>query len=340
MKVLFIGGTGNISEAVSRLALERGIDLYLLNRGQRSELFPERAKLLRGDIRDPQSAAAALQDHQFDVVVDWIAFTPDQVRFDIDLFKNRTGQYIFISSASAYQKPVCDYLITESTPLVNPYWQYSRDKIACEELLMDTYRNQGFPITIVRPSHTYGMTSIPAGVDCWGKPWTLIDRIRRGKKIIIHGDGSSLWVLTHNTDFAVGFVGLLGNPRAIGQAFHITSDEVLSWNQIYQAIGNAAGVKIDPVYIPSDFLAAVSPWGDGLLGDKSHSVVFDNRKIKRLVPEFAPEILFSEGIKQSLAWFEDHPDLCEIDHEWNRQMDRIIEIYEEGLCLAKKKIIS
>ena len=339
MKVLFIGGTGNISEVVSKLALEKGIDLYLLNRGQRSNLFPEGAKLLRGDIRDPQSVAAALQDHQFDVVVDWIAFTPDQVRVDIDLFKNRTGQYIFISSASAYQKPVGDYLITESTPLINPYWQYSRDKIACEECLMDAYRNQGFPITIVRPSHTYGKTSIPAGIDCGARPWTLIDRIRRGKKIIIHGDGTSLWVLTHNTDFAVGFIGLLGNPRAIGQAFHITSDEVLSWNQIYEAIGNAAGAKINPVYIPSDFLAAVSPWGDGLLGDKSRSVVFDNRKIKRLVPEFASKTLFSEGIKESLAWFEAHPERCEIDQEWNHRTDRIIEAYEEGIKLAKEKLI-
>lgn len=338
MKVLFIGGTGNISEAVSKLALEKGIDLYLLNRGQRSHLFPEGAKILRGDIRDPRSVAAALQAHQFDVVVDWIAFTPDQVRVDIDLFKNRTKQYIFISSASAYQKPVGDYLITESTPLINPYWQYSRDKIACEDCLMEAYRSQSFPVTIVRPSHTYGKTWIPAGIDC-RKPWTLIDRIRKGKKIIIHGDGSSLWVLTHNTDFAVGFIGLLGNPRAIGQAFHITSDEVLSWNQIYEAIGNAAGVKINPVHIPSDFLAAVSPWGEGLIGDKSCSAVFDNRKIKRLVPEFAPKILFSEGIKESLIWFEDHPEQCEIDNEWNQQMDRIIEAYEEALRAVKAKLI-
>ncbi|TCL57889.1 nucleoside-diphosphate-sugar epimerase [Hydrogenispora ethanolica] len=336
MKVLFIGGTGVISEGVSRLAVERGIDLYLLNRGNRSALFPEGAHSIRGDIDQPREIAEALGKMHFDAVVDWIAFTPEQVRRDIELFRDRTDQYLFISSASAYQKPVGDYLITESTPLANPYWQYSRDKIACEEALLEEYRQNGFPVTIVRPSLTYGNTMIPVGVDCWKKPWTFIDRIRRGQKIIIHGDGTSLWVMTHNTDFAGGFLGLLGNGRAIGHAFHITSDEVLTWNQIYAAIGRAAGVEIRAVHIPSDFLAAVFPGGEGsLIGDKAQSVVFDNSKIKRFVPGFAATVPFAAGVKRSIAWFEAHPEYCVVDEEWNRLIDKIIAAYEGATNAAK-----
>ncbi len=336
MKVLFIGGTGVISEGVSRLAVERGIDLYLLNRGNRDVLFPEGARRIQGDIGDPAQVAAALGVLHFDAVVDWIAFTPDQVRRDIDLFRGRTDQYIFISSASAYQKPVSDYRITESTPLANPHWQYSRDKIAGEQLLVDEYRASGFPMTIVRPSHTYGNTMIPVGVDCWKKPWTLVDRIRRGKKIIIHGDGTSLWVMTHNTDFGKGLLGLVGNQRAIGHAFHITSDEVLSWNQIYAAIGKAAGAEIRAVHIPSDFLAAVFPDGEGsLIGDKAQSVVFDNSKIKHFVPGFTATVPFAQGVKQSIAWFEAHPEYCVVDEEWNRLIDKIIAAYETAIAAAK-----
>lgn len=341
MKVLFIGGTGLISEAVSRLAVERGIDLYLVNRGNRNLLFPEGAQLIRGDVREPQSLAATLGDAHFDAVVDWIAFTPDHIQTDLALFRGRTDQFIFISSASAYQKPVRDYLITEATPLANPYWQYSRDKIACEELLLHEYRQNGFPVTIVRPSHTYGNTGIPAGVDCWHKPWTLIDRIRNGKKVIIHGDGTSLWVMTHNTDFAKGFVGLLGNQRAIGHAFQITSDEALSWNQIYEAIGHAAGAKVKAVHIPSDFLAAVLPDAEGgLIGDKAQSVVFDNSKLKRIVPGYTATVPFREGVKRTVAWFEAHPEYCGIDEDWNRLIDKVIAEYEAATQEALERIRS
>lgn len=329
MKVLFIGGTGLISQAVSKLAVERGIELYLFNRGQREEFVPEGAKVILGDIRNPSEAAEVLHAYEFDVVVDWIAFTPDHVQTDIDLFAGKTKQYIYISSASAYQKPQQHYLVTEETPLENPYWQYSRDKIACEELLMNAHRSSGFPVTIVRPSHTYGDTAIPAALSSWQHPWSLIDRIRKGLPIIIHGDGTSLWTLTHNSDFAIAFVGLLGHPEAIGEAVHITSDEVLNWNQIYKRIGQAAGADPNIVHISTDFIAAFSPPGtaDGLLGDQAVSIVFDNSKIKRLVPDYKATVPFSEGIKQTLAWFESHPEQCTIDREWNDLLDSLIKAH-------------
>ncbi len=332
MKVLFIGGTGIISEAVSREAVDEGIELYLLNRGLRSGFIPEGAKCIKGDIRDIGNISEALKGYKFDAVVDWVAFTPEHARNDISLFKDRVGQYIFISSASAYQKPLEDYLINESTPLANPYWQYSRDKIACEEVLMGEYRSNGFPVTIVRPSLTYGVTMIPAALNSWQQPWSIVDRMHRGKKIIVHGDGTSLWTITHNTDFAKGFMGLLGNARAIGHAFHITSDEVLTWNRIYESIGEAAGVRPDIIHIPSDFIAAVSPDQKGsLLGDKAVSAVFDNSKIKRFVHGFSAAVPFSEGVKKSVEWFEAHPEYCTVDREWDNLMDRIIEVYDRAL---------
>ncbi|HTG70498.1 MAG TPA: SDR family oxidoreductase [Candidatus Udaeobacter sp.] len=332
MKVLFIGGTGLISEAVSKLAIARGIELYLFNRGKRDGFVPEGAKVITGDIRDAQSAAAALEGHVFDVVVDWIAFTPEHVSVDIELFRGRTKQYIFISSASAYQKPPKHYIITEeATPLENRYWQYSRDKIACEQLL-EEQAEAGFPVTIVRPSFTYGDTMIPAALNSWPHPWSLIARMRAGCPVIVHGDGSSLWTMTHNTDFAKGFVGLLGREEAIGQAYHITSDEVLTWNQIYEAIGAAAGVEPKLVHISSDFLVAHDPELEGgLLGDKSVTSVFDNSKIKSLVPEFEATLSFAEGIKRTVAWFEAHPERCTVDEAWNEQMDAIIAAHAAGL---------
>lgn len=332
MKVLFIGGTGIISEGVSKLAAQKGIDLYLLNRGLRNEFVPEGATLIKGDIRNPDAAAKALEGYEFDVVVDWIAFTPDHAHTDIKLFKGKVGQYIFISSASAYQKPVSHYLITESTPLSNPFWQYSRDKIACEEVLIKEYRSSGFPVTIVRPSLTYGVNMIPAALNSWAQPWSIVDRMRKGKKIIVHGDGTSLWTITHNSDFAKGITGLFGNMCAIGHAFHITSDEVLTWNQIYEAIGKAAGVKPEIIHIASDFIASKSPDDVGnLLGDKAVSTVFDNTKIKRFVPDYVATVSFIEGVKKSVQWFEQHPEKCTADQEWNTLMDRIIEQYERAL---------
>lgn len=327
MKVLFIGGTGLISQAVSRLAVERGIELYLFNRGQRDEFVPEGAKVIRGDIRNQAESAEVLKGYEFDVVVDWIAFTPDHVQTDIELFTGKTKQYIYISSASAYQKPQRNYLITEETPLENPYWQYSRDKIACEELLLEAYRSSDFPVTIVRPSHTYGDTAIPASLTSWEHPWALVDRIRKGLPLVIHGDGTSLWTLTHNSDFAKGFVGLLGHPDALGEAIHITSDEVLNWNQIYTAIGEGAGAEPQVVHISTDFIAAHSSVDttDGLIGDKSVSSVFDNSKIKRLVPDFQATVSFAEGVKQTIAWFDGHPELCTVDPEWATLLDELIQ---------------
>jgi nucleoside-diphosphate-sugar epimerase len=324
MKVLFLGGTGVISSACSRLAVERGIDLYLLNRGLTTRPIPEGAHLLQGDLRDRASVECALGAATFDAVVDWIAFTPEHVEAGLDLFRGRTGQYIFISSASAYQKPLASLPITESTPLHNPFWGYARAKIACEERLLRAYREERFPVTIVRPSHTYDRTKIPLlGY------YTDLDRMRKGKPVIVHGDGTSLWVLTHHEDFARGFVGLLGNPQAIGQAYHITSDELLTWNQIYAILAQAASVEAQIVHVPSDRIATFDPeLGAGLLGDKAHSVIFDNTKIKRLVPGFAATIPFSQGAREIVAWYDADPARQVVDEAINRRTEAILAAYE------------
>ncbi|WP_416865720.1 MAG: SDR family oxidoreductase [Imperialibacter sp.] len=325
MKVLFIGGTGNISTATSKLAVSRGIDLYLINRGKSTLKVPG-ANSIVGDINAPEQLETALAGHQWDVVVNWIAFTREEIERDIKLFAGKTKQYIFISSASAYQKPASHYLVTESTSLFNPFWQYSRDKIACEDALMSAYRNDGFPITIVRPSHTYD-TVIPAALGGWTE-YNIVDRLRKGKKIIVHGDGTSLWTLTHSDDFAVGFVGLLGHPKAIGHAFHITSDDVLSWNQVYEGLADAVGVAPNIVHIPSDFICQHWPDQTGnLLGDKAHSAVFDNTKIKSFVPEFKAVIPFHQGIRRTLAWLEADASRQVINPETEKQLDELIEAY-------------
>jgi nucleoside-diphosphate-sugar epimerase len=332
MKVLFIGGTGTISTACSRLAIERGIELTLLTRGQRSSGLPAGAKSLTVDIDDADGAAKALSTHAFDVVVDWIAFTPAHIERDLKLFRGRTRQFIFISSASAYQKPATHYLITESTPLANPYWDYSRNKIACEERLMRAYREEGFPVTIVRPSLTYGDTQITLAINSWAKSYTAVDRMRRGKKVIVPGDGASLWVITHNTDFAKGLVGLLGHAQATGHAFHITSDEVMCWDQIYRIVGEAAGVEPQLIHIPSDFIGACVPeMAGGLMGDKGVSVVFDNSKIKRFVPGYCATTPFWQGVRRTLAWFDADPARRQIDDAANATWDKLIEGYERGL---------
>jgi len=337
VKVLFIGGTGLISTAVSALAVDRGIELVLLNRGTRAGFVPAGARTLQGDIRDP-SVESLLAQERFDVVVDWVAYTPEHATTDIARFLGKTDQFIFISSASVYQKPMTQYLITESTPLANPYWQYSRDKIHSEERLMAAYREQGFPVTIVRPSFTYGDTMIPAALNSWSKPWSLIDRMRQGRPIIVHGDGTSLWTMTHNTDFAKGLVGLLGNPLALGHAFHITSDEVLNWDQIYQTIGRAAGVVPTLIHIASDFIVKVVPeYEGGLTGDKTPSGIFDNQKIKRLVPDFTATVSFAEGMRRAVAWFSSHPSAMGVDSAWNQEMDHILSAYEAGLAAAARQ---
>lgn len=325
MKVLFIGGTGIISSACSKLAIERGFDLYLLNRGQTTKRpIPVGARVLHGDIRDPESIKAAMGQQDFDVVVDWIAFTPEQVETDLSLFGGRTGQYIFISSASVYQTPPSHQPVTESTMLDNPYWLYSRNKIACEERLVQAYRSEKFPMTIVRPSHTYDKTALPVDGG-----YTVVNRMRKGKKVIVHGDGTSLWVLTHHSDFAKGFVGLMGNSQTIGEAFHITSDELLNWNQIFELVARAAGGQADMVHVPSDLIAAFDPnWGAGLLGDKTNSMIFDNSKIKRFVPDFAATIPFSGGVEQIMAWYDADPARQVVDDARDQLMDRIISAYE------------
>jgi nucleoside-diphosphate-sugar epimerase len=325
MKVLFVGGSGVISSACSSLAVERGVELFLLNRGVSGQRpVPAEATVLRGDIRDAQSTKDALGDHTFDAVVDWVAFTPEHVRADLDLFRGRTGQYVFISSASAYQTPPAKLPVVESTPLRNPYWRYSRDKIACEDLLVAAYREEGFPATIVRPSHTYDQTSVP-----FDGGWTSINRMRQGKAIVVHGDGTSLWTLTHHRDFARGFVPLLADPRTIGEAVHITSDEWLSWNQIGETLAAAAGVEARIVHVPSDAIAAAHPgWGAGLLGDKAHSMVFDNAKLRGLVPDYRATIPFHQGAREIIAWHDADPSRQAVDPELDAVMDRLIEMHE------------
>jgi nucleoside-diphosphate-sugar epimerase len=335
MKVLFIGGTGIISTASTRLAAERDIELTLLRRGQRAVEVPKGVRTIVADVKDEAAVAEVLGSERFDAVVDWTAFTAADVERDIRLFQGRTNQFIFISSASAYQRPVGHYLITESTPLKNPYWQYSRDKIACEERLMKAYREEGFPITIVRPSLTFGDTQIVLAVNSWQKSWTAVDRMRRGKKVIVPGDGSSLWVITHNSDFAQGLVGLLGHKQAIGHAFHITSDEVMTWDQFYKITAQAAGAEAQIVHIASDFIGACLPDTVGsLIGDKSSSVVFDNSKIKSFVPGFRAKVSYAEGVKRTIDWFDADPRRKEIDEDSNATWDKLIDAYENGLSEA------
>ncbi len=324
MKVLFIGGTGIISSACSRLAVARGIELYHLRRGQTTRAVPAGIQVLLGDIRDPLSARRALGDRQFDAVVDWVAFTPEHIETDLALFADRTRQYVFISSASAYQTPPANLPVTESTPLDNPFWAYSRAKIACEERLLRAYRAEKFPFTIVRPSHTYDRTLLP----CHGG-YTVIDRMRRGKKVIVHGDGTSLWTLTHHEDFAKGLVGLLGHSRAIGEAVQITSDEWLTWDQIHHLLARAAGTRAHIVHLPSEVIALHDPdWGAGLLGDKAHSMIFDNTKIRRLVPDFAAVIPFSRGAEEILGYFDADPARRAVDPGLDALMDKLVGIAE------------
>ena len=337
MKILFIGGTGTISSACAQLAVQRGFELTLLNRG-RQPACPG-ARQIVADISDPAAAAAVLGQERWDVVVDYIAFTPAQVEERIALFRGRTGQFIFISSASAYQKPPAHFPITESTPVVNPYWDYARNKIACEERLLRALQEEQFPATIIRPSWTYNEQRITVPVNS-NKNFTIIDRLRRGHPVIVPGDGTSLWTMTHNTDFAKGLVGLLGHQGAIGHVFHITSDEVLTWNQIYEAVAHAAGVSQPRlVHIASDFITACLPeFAGGLLGDKSHSAVFDNTKIKRFVPDYVATTRFRDGMARSVKWFDADPARQIVDAAANAAWDRLITGYELGLQAASKPL--
>jgi nucleoside-diphosphate-sugar epimerase len=324
MNVLFVGGTGVISSACARLALSSGFDLTLLCRGKTTRHpVPDGAKVLFGDIRDAESAKSALGDSRFDVVVQWVGFLPQHVDVDISLFRGKVDQYIFISSASVYQTPPSRLPITESTPLSNPHWQYSRSKIACEDRLVFAYRTEGFPATIVRPSHTYDARLLPVHGG-----WTIIDRMRRGLPIIVHGDGTSLWTLTHHEDFARAFVGLLGRTDTVGESFHITSDETLTWDQIHHALAHAAGVRPKLVHVPSELIAAFDPeWGGSLLGDKAHGRIFDNTKIKRIVPDFCAVIPYARGASQQIAWYDEDPERRLVDGRTNAIVERILAAY-------------
>lgn len=335
MKILFIGGSGVISRAATEQTIAAGHELWLMNRGKRRPI--EGAHSLVADLADIEGVRAALRDHTWDVVVQWIAFAPSDIRRDLELFRDKTRQYIFISSASVYQKPLSHYLITESTPRANPHWEYSRLKIGCEQELEAAHQTFGFPCVIVRPSLTYGEDQVPLVLNAWAQSWTTIDRMRRGAPVIIPGDGTSLWTITHNTDFGAGLVGLFGNPATLGHAFHITSDEVLTWNQIFQQAAQAAGVNAPKfVHIPSDFLIACVPAVEGtLLGDKAVSAVFDTTKIKRFVPGFVAKTPFALGIRRTIAWFDADPARKQIDDATNQRWDKLVAAYERALGQAE-----
>ena len=332
-KALLIGGTGTISMAITRrLAASSEWDLYLINRGNRGTELPEGVHVLQADINDEAKVQALLGDLQFDCVCDFIAFVPGQVERDYRLFKGRTKQYMCISSASAYQKPVNDYRITEGTPLANIFWEYSRNKIAIEDLMMKLWREEGFPVTIIRPSHTYDERSVPLGIHGANGSWQVIRRMMEGKPVLVPGDGTSLWTLTFNDDFAKGFIGLMGNPHTIGEAYQITGDETLTWNQIHQTIADALGVPYKPYYVASDFLAAIGPYDfrGALLGDKSNSVVFDCTKLKRAVPGFQAEIRFEQGVRRALAYIQAHPECQREDPDYDAWCDRVIAALEKA----------
>jgi nucleoside-diphosphate-sugar epimerase len=332
MNLLFLGGTGVISSACTRLAAERGMNVCLLNRGRTPADLPPGVEVIAADVHDEAAMARALAGRTFDAVVNFIGFTPEDVRRDLRLFRGCVGQYLFISSASVYLKPLPHYRVTEATPLGNPFWQYARDKIACEELLMREHRDNGFPATIVRPSLTYGPTTIPLSVNARGKPWSVVGRMLRGKPVIVHGDGTGLWTTTHNTDFAKGFVGLFGDPAAVGQAVHITSDEVLTWDEHYRIVAGAAGAP-EPtlVHLPSEFIGAWDPSRLGsLTGDKAWSAVFDNSKIQALVPQFTATTGFRDGIGQTIRRFREDPRMQEVDEAFDRWCDELVAAFHRA----------
>ena len=341
-KALFIGGTGTISSAITRqLAAEGEWELTLLNRGNRNADLPGNVRVLKADINDEEAVGRLLEGTQWDCVCDFIGFVPEQVERDWRLFRGRTKQYMYISSASAYQKPAASPYITEGTPLVNPYWEYSRNKIACEEFLMEKHRSEGFPVTIVRPSHTYDERSVPLGVHGHKGSWQVLRRMLDGKPVLIHGDGTSQWTLTHNSDFAKGFIGLMGNPHALGNAFHITSDETLTWNQIYQTIADVLGVELKAYHVSADFLDEAGPYDfrGGLTGDKSCTVLFDNAKVKRAVPGFRATVRFEQGVRQTIGHILAHPELQVPDPEFDAWCDRVVAALEEAKAAVHRQSV-
>lgn len=331
MRALLIGGTGTISSAITDALSRTDWEVWLLNRGRSAAELPENINVIHADINNEEEAVKALDGMTFDTVCDFIGFVPEQLERDFRLFSGRCRQFMYISSASAYHKPVADYRITEGTTLANPYWEYSRNKIACEELLMKHYREDGFPVTIIRPSHTYCEKSVPLGVHGKNGSWQVLRRMLDGKPVIIHGDGTSLWTITHNTDFAKGFIGLMGNPHAIGECFHITSDESVTWNQIYKSVADALGVELKPYYVSSDFLADVSDYDllGSLIGDKAQSVVFDNSKLKKAVPGFCATVRTEEGIRRTVEYVLSHEECQQADEEFDAWCDKVISALEQ-----------
>lgn len=331
MRALLIGGTGTISSAITDALSRTDREVWLLNRGKSAAELPENINVIHADINNEEEAVKALDGMTFDTVCDFIGFVPEQLERDFRLFSGRCRQFMYISSASAYHKPVADYRITEGTTLANPYWEYSRNKIACEELLMKHYREDGFPVTIIRPSHTYCEKSVPLGVHGKNGSWQVLRRMLDGKPVIIHGDGTSLWTITHNTDFAKGFIGLMGNPHAIGECFHITSDESVTWNQIYKSVADALGVELKPYYVSSDFLADVSDYDllGSLIGDKAQSVVFDNSKLKKAVPGFCATVRTEEGIRRTVEYVLSHEECQQADEEFDAWCDKVISALEQ-----------
>ncbi|MCI9097171.1 MAG: SDR family oxidoreductase [Lachnospiraceae bacterium] len=338
MKILFIGGTGTISMAVSKLLLSQGHTLYLLNRGNRNLSLSGDLVELKADVNDESRVKELIKELHFDAVADFIAFEPPQLERDYRLFKGKTDQFIFISSASAYQKPLADYRINEGTPLANPYLEYSRNKIACEDYLMKLYREEGFPVTIIRPSHTYDERSVPMGAHGKNGSYAIVKRMLEGKPVLIHGDGTSLWTLTHNSDFAVAMAGLIGNIHAIGEAVQITSDESLTWNQIYQIVANALGVKLNAVHASTEFLDACGEYDfrGSLLGDKSNTVVFDNSKLKRLVPGFTARVRADQGIRDTVSYVLSHPECQVEDSDFDAWCDRVVEALDRAVEMVRK----
>ena len=336
MKVLFIGGTGTISSAITRLLAEKGEEVYLLNRGNRNSEFTG-IKQIIADINNEADVIEKLGNEYFDCVCDFIGFTTDRVESDFRIFNGRCSQYMFISSASAYNKPVRDYKITEGTTLANPYWEYSRNKIKCEEFLLSKYRECGFPVTIIRPSHTYCEREVPMGVHGRNGSYQVLKRMLEGKKVIIHGDGTSLWTITHNSDFAKGFVGLMGNPHAIGEAFQITNDESLTWNQIYEIVASALGVKLNPYYVSSAFLAQAGDFDfeGSLIGDKANTVVFDNSKLKSAVPGLCMNVRAEEGLRKTVEYVLSHPECQKEDPEFDAWCDKVIDTLENAKKLIR-----
>lgn len=339
MKILLIGGSGTISSAVTQKLVSENHQVFVLNRGNNNDRLPSSVHVLVADMANENDVAEIIKDHFFDAVCEFIAFHPSQIERDIRLFSEKTNQYVFISSASAYHKPSVNPYITEGTSLANPYWQYSRDKIACEEVLWNAYRKNNFPMTIVRPSHTYDERHIPLGVHGKKGFWQVIQRMLENKPVIVQGDGTSLWTLTHNTDFAEGFVGLLGNPKALGEAFHITSDESLTWNQIYQEIAKALHVPLKLYHVTSDFLSAVGKQYDfegSLIGDKSTTVIFDNSKLKSVVPTFSAKVPFRKGVRLTLEYLEKHPECKVLDAEFDLFCDQVISAEEKAIASLLK----